>query len=158
MKASNAQIPRMLSSQLTELAIGRMIGSPDIALNLSQDCDYCGGCHPGGAEQCYDKKNSKPPGRRKRCNRCSGYGHDEKVCPTKIDLPTESVLSQKADVKDVLVAAAAANGGTNSVSGGRMFTFEDMVRVAAYMAQVKDSDASEDVVPALKIHGRKYDQ
>jgi len=46
---------------------------------------------------------------------------------------------------------------TQSVGGG-MFTFEEMMRVAAYMARVKDGDASEDVVPALKIHGRKYDQ
>ena len=61
-------------------------------------------------------------------------------------------------MKDAPVAAAAVNGGTNSVSGGGMFTFEDMLRVAAYMARVKDGDASEDVVPALKIHGRKYDQ
>jgi hypothetical protein len=45
-----------------------------------------------------------------------------------------------------------------SVSGGRMFSFEDMLRVAAYMARVKDGEAPEDVVPALKIHGRKYDQ
>ena len=124
----------------------------------SQDCDYCGGRHPGGAEQCYDKKNGKPPGRRKRCNRCSGYGHDEKVCPTKIDLPTEPVPSRKADVEDVPVAAAAVNGGTNPVSGDGMFTFDDMMRAAAYMARVKDGDASEDVQPALKVHVRTYGQ
>ena len=59
----------------------------------------------------------------------------------------------RASERDSLVAAAAVNGGTNSVSGGGMFTFEEMMRVAAYMARVKDGDASEDVMPALKIHG-----
>jgi hypothetical protein len=39
-----------------------------------------------------------------------------------------------------------------------MFSFEDMLRAAAYMARVKDGDAPEDAVPALKIHGRSYDQ
>ena len=76
-------------------------------------------------------------------------------------MPTGSaspMLSCKADVKDILVAATAVNGGTSSVSGGRMFTFEDMMCVAAYMAQVKDGEALEDVVPALKFHGRKYSQ
>ena len=52
------------------------------------------------------------------------------------------------------MAAAAVNGGTNSVSGGGMFSFEDMLRVATYMARVKDGEALEDVVPALNIHGR----
>ena len=56
-------------------------------------------------------------------------------------------------MKDAPIAAAAAvNGGTNSVSGGGMFTFEDMMRVAAYMARVKGADASEDVQPALYGH------
>ena len=76
-------------------------------------------------------------------------------------MPTGSappVPSRKADVKDIPVAATALNGGTNSVSGGGMFTFEDMMRIAAYMARVKDGEAPENVVPALKIHGRKYDQ
>jgi len=126
------------------------------------ECDYCGGRHRGGAEWCHDKKNGRPPGRKKQqCKRCSGYGHDEKVCPTKDDVPTGSALpvpSRKADVKDIPVAATALNGGTNSVSGGGVFTFEDMMRVAAYMARVKDGDAPEDAVPALKIHGRSYGQ
>ena len=76
-------------------------------------------------------------------------------------MPTGSALpvpSRKADVKDIPVAATALNGGTNSVSGGGVFTFEDMMRVAAYMARVKDGDAPEDAVPALKIHGRSYGQ
>ena len=64
-----------------------------------------------------------------------------KVCPTKIDVPTESVPSQKADVKDVLVAATAVKGDAISVSGGGMFSFEDMLCVAAYMSRVKDGDA-----------------
>jgi hypothetical protein len=64
------------------------------------------------------------------------------------------VPSRKADVKDVPVAAAAVNGGTNSVSGGGMFTFEEMMKVAAYMAQIKNGEAAEDAVHAFKIHGR----
>ena len=43
------------------------------------------------------------------------------------------------------MAAAAVNGDTGSVSGGGIFSFEDMMRVTAYMSRVKDGDASEDV-------------
>ena len=52
------------------------------------------------------------------------------------------------------MAATAVDGGTSSVSGGRMFTFEDMMRAAAYMARVKDGEALEDVVPALRKYGQ----
>ena len=70
---------------------------------------------------------------------------------------------RKAGVKDALIAAAAAaaaagKGDAILVSGGGMFSLEDMLRVAVYMSQVKDGDASEDVQPALKIHGRTYGQ
>ena len=54
--------------------------------------------------------------------------------------------------------AAAVKGDASSVSGAGMYSFEDMMRVAAYMSRVKDGDAREGVVPALKIHGRNYGQ
>ena len=56
-------------------------------------------------------------------------------------------------MKDVPVAAAPFGGDANSVSGGK-FTFEEMMKVAAYMAQIKDSEAAEDAMPAFRIHGR----
>ena len=96
-----------------------------------------------------------------QCSRCSGYGQNEEVCPTEENVPTDSaptVPSRRANVKDVPMAAAAVNGDASSVSGGRVFTFEDMMRAAACMARVKDGDAPEDAVPALKIHGRSYGQ
>ena len=55
-------------------------------------------------------------------------------------------------MKDVPVAAAPFGGDANSVSGGK-FTFEEMMKVAAYMAQIKNGEAAEDAVPAFKIHG-----
>merc|ERR1712216_1091670 len=70
-------------------------------------CSYCGGHHPGGEESCYDKKNGKLPGRRElQCSRCSGYGHNEEVCPTEENVPTDSaptVPSRRANVKDVRI-------------------------------------------------------
>ena len=40
-----------------------------------------------------------------------------------------------------MLAATAVKGDAISVSGGGMFSFEDMLCVAAYMSRVKDGDA-----------------